>query len=40
MTICRGNALRIDMTDHRIERAETPENGICLRTWNSVTMIR
>ena len=40
MTICRGNALRIDMTDHRIERAETPENGIGGRTWNSVTLLR
>ena len=40
MTIYRGNALRIDMTDHRIERAETPENGIGGRTWNSVTLLR
>ena len=40
MTIYRGNALRIDMTDHRLERAETPENGIGGRTWNSVTLLR
>ncbi len=40
MTIWRGNALRIDMTEHRIERAETPENGIGGRTWNSVTLLR
>ena len=40
MTIYRGNALRIDMTEHRIERSETPENGIGGRTWNSVTLLR
>jgi aldehyde:ferredoxin oxidoreductase len=40
MTIHRGNALRIDLTGHRIERAETPENGIGGRTWNSVTLLR
>ena len=40
MTIYRGNALRVDMTDHRIERGETPENGIGGRTWNSVTLLR
>ncbi len=40
MTIYRGNALRIDLTAHKVSRSRTPENGIGGRTWNSVTLLR
>jgi len=38
MSIYRGNSLRVDLTHRRIGRANTPENGIGGRTWNSVTL--
>ncbi len=40
MTIYRGNCLRVDLTNHEINRSQTPENGIGGRTWNSVTLLR
>ncbi|MEE9168803.1 MAG: aldehyde ferredoxin oxidoreductase C-terminal domain-containing protein, partial [bacterium] len=40
MTIYRGNCLRVDLTDHKVSRDQTPENGIGGRTWNSVTLLR
>ena len=40
MTVYRGNALRIDLTEHKVSRSRTPENGIGGRTWNSVTLLR
>jgi aldehyde:ferredoxin oxidoreductase len=39
MSIYRGNALRIDLTAHEIDRGLTPDNGIGGRTWNSVTLL-
>jgi len=40
MTIYRGSCLRVDLSEHRIHRGDTPENGIGGRTWNSVTLLR
>lgn len=40
MSICRGNSLRVDLTNHEIIRDKTPENGIGARSWNSVTLLR
>ncbi len=39
MTIYRGNCLRVDLTDHKINKETTPDNGIGARTWNSVTLL-
>jgi aldehyde:ferredoxin oxidoreductase len=39
MTIYQGNCLRVDLTNHKIERGETPANGIGARSWNSVTLL-
>ena len=35
MTIYQGNCLRVDLTNHKIEREKTPANGIGARSWNS-----
>lgn len=40
MSIYQGNSLRIDLTNHTIERDVTPENGIGGRSWNSFTLLR
>jgi len=40
MTIWRGNSLRVDLSNRRIDHGHTPENGIGARTWNSVTLLR
>jgi aldehyde:ferredoxin oxidoreductase len=39
MSIYRGNCLRVDLTDHKINKETTPDNGIGARTWNSVTLL-
>ncbi len=38
MNIYRGNCLRVDLTDRKINKETTPDNGIGARTWNSVTL--
>ncbi len=40
MSIYRGNCLRIDLTEGRISRTQTPDQGIGGRTWNSVTLLQ
>lgn len=40
MTIHRGNCLRVDLTNRKIERTLTPSDGIGARSWNSETLFR
>ena len=40
MTLYQGTSLRVDLTNHKITRGRTPENGIGGRSWNSVTLLR
>jgi aldehyde:ferredoxin oxidoreductase len=40
MTICTGKSLRVDLTDRKIRRSETPEAGVGGRSWNSLTLLQ
>ena len=40
MIIYRGTSLRVDLSNRKITRGNTPENGIGGRSWNSVTLLR
>ncbi|MDP6297285.1 MAG: aldehyde ferredoxin oxidoreductase N-terminal domain-containing protein, partial [Candidatus Marinimicrobia bacterium] len=39
MSICNATSLRVDLTHGKIEKSQTPDNGIGGRTWNSVTLM-
>jgi aldehyde:ferredoxin oxidoreductase len=39
VSICRGTSLRVDLTYGKVEKSQTPDNGIGGRTWNSITLM-